>query len=221
MNLETGNTGRRSFLKFFGLGSIAAATPMVAAMAVEKIDPKEDYLVKEWSEDGITFLEYLLPASVPAVFSTGDKAKTIHCPMHRVGKVVGTELIDVDKSSTVTDGHQSFDNVVMRPYLHHEVTDKLLIAQIVNCAKMHIESDKWPTAYVYMIRIKEHPELFGVFMNQKKFAIDADNYACYRKIEQVNASTFNIFTDSSDRQDETMLGDPEFLVSLAKNLNRP
>ena len=72
------DANRRSFLKFFGLGSLAV--PVAVAMGSVSEKPKEakSLLVKEWQEEGITFLEYLLPPSVNALFKQPGRKRAIY-----------------------------------------------------------------------------------------------------------------------------------------------
>lgn len=205
-NLEKESSGRRSFLKFFGLGTLATAVPVVTAKAVDKLEPEEDYLVKEWTEGKITYLEFLLPTSVPAVFSTENQEKTIHCPIHKLGRnysvqpdKMPTESCqpDLKISEQIINGHNVIGHPIKEDRLipseiEHSQHEELITKQIVNYAEMMTNNGEWESAYIYKVRIKNHPELFGIFMNKARMEIDADNYTVYKNIEQP------VFTDGSD-----------------------
>lgn len=180
------STSRRSFLKFFGIGVPAIAATSVAGSVplLEKSEAsvRDNFLVKEWEQDGITYLEYSFPPVVQAMFKTQDRKRAIYRPIRRINVISQKELIDIDRSMVqLVDGNSEYENIYTNVISEEKITDALLIQQHSKYAKMHLQAkySPWKNAYLYMVRIEEHPELFGIMINKDRLIVERDNYTCY------------------------------------------
>ena len=176
---------RRSFLKFLGLStvaggaSVAAVVPVIAAE-----DEKDDYLVKEWTEDGITYLEYMFPATVQALFKNKDRTRAIYCPIRKINVVQKKEFLDVTQTVRTENLYGVLgvkEITVSLPPTEELVTEESLLKTTVNYAKMHMATDgeEWKNPHIYMVRIIGHQELFGIIMNKERLSVERDNYTVY------------------------------------------
>jgi len=193
------SNSRRSFLKLIGLGALVAPAAVAMVGHNEKVTSNgTDYFVKEYMKEDVTFLEYTFPPTVQAIFKHPDQRKrAIYCPIRRMNvqfekKMIKTPSWDRKPSEVFPRGVEDI-------YSSEQITEEMLIAQNFNYAKMLMEGkgDKttfsfqkkapfmdevgktFNTAYVYIVHIKDHPELFGTMINKARLQVELDAYTYY------------------------------------------
>jgi len=145
---------RRNFLKGAALipaGVIVTASGLAQASNKPNNEPKEDYLIKTWKEEGITYMEYELPSHVQPFFKHPEgRCRAISVPIYNLEKE------KTWKKKSYTDRMKTYVD------MHKEKEPK-----------------EWVNPYIYIINIKGHDELFGAMINKSKLEFETNVYTVY------------------------------------------
>jgi hypothetical protein len=191
---KVNSTNRRGFLQQLGVlfGAAATAPVLAKANSIDSIAKSQnpqstDFLKKTWKQDFITFYEYELPANVPAYFKAPNRPRPIYCPMRKLDE---NKSYTVKKRSLYTTGLPMLQS---KSAGEEQITEQNLIDYHIDVATMHYKSggsgpsvsksvnslNPWNNPKIYIVRVKDKPDLFGIMINKDELTVETNTYAIY------------------------------------------
>lgn len=169
MGTDKFDTGRRNFFKRLGL--FAGATAVVASGKDVVENKEENYLIREWKEDGLIFHEYEFPQNVQALFKTKDRKRAIYCPVRKTDRLNSFE-------------HGYFNDLDIETHIHNNTTrdfkEETLVKLTVEQEKLSMKIAKCDEWHIYIVRIKDRKDLFGIMANKNELTFESNAYTVYQ-----------------------------------------